>query len=63
VNHETKIEGVSSMNNILANILPQEGEGLSVKASSGYNAAIALSGLLAIVGVAFGVHAFFSGLP
>ncbi|MCB2182045.1 MAG: polysulfide reductase NrfD [Desulfobulbaceae bacterium] len=49
------------MNNILANILPQEGEGLAVKASSGYNAAIALSGLLAITGVAFGVHAFFQG--
>jgi molybdopterin-containing oxidoreductase family membrane subunit len=56
-----KIEGVNAMNNILAHVLPQEGEGLSVKSSTGYNAAIALSGLLAVVGIAFGVQAFFQG--
>ena len=49
------------MNNILAKVLPQEGEGLSVKSSSGYNTAIALSGLLTLVGVGFGVHAFLQG--
>jgi molybdopterin-containing oxidoreductase family membrane subunit len=49
------------MNNILANVLPQPDEGLAVKSSNGYNAAIAISLLLAVVGVAFGVHAFFQG--
>lgn len=48
------------MNNILANVLPQD-EGLAVSSSRGYNAAVALSGLLALVGISFGVHAFFTG--
>lgn len=48
------------MNNIIAKVLPQEG-GYAGTTSGAYNAAIALSGLLAVVGVAFGVHAFFIG--
>jgi Ni/Fe-hydrogenase subunit HybB-like protein len=48
------------MENIMAKVLPQEG-GLAGSTSGGYNAAIALSGLLALVGVAFGVHTFFIG--
>lgn len=48
------------MNNILANVLPQD-EGLAVSSSRGYNAAVALSGLLALVGISFGIHAFFTG--
>lgn len=49
------------MNNILANVLPRPDEGLAVKSSNGYNAAIGIFGLLSVVGVAFGVHAFFQG--
>lgn len=48
------------MDNILAKVLPQEG-GLAGTTSGAYNAAIALSGLLALVGTAFGVHTFFIG--
>ncbi|MFZ5798637.1 MAG: polysulfide reductase [Desulfobulbus sp.] len=48
------------MDNILAKVLPQEG-GLAGTSSGAYNAAIALSGLLALVGVAFGIHTFFIG--
>lgn len=48
------------MNNVLANVIPQEG-GLEAKASNKYNAAIGLSGLLALLGLAFGIHAFFAG--
>lgn len=48
------------MNNILAKVVPQEG-GLEAKASNGYNAAIGISGLLALLGVAFGIHAFVIG--
>jgi molybdopterin-containing oxidoreductase family membrane subunit len=48
------------MDNILAKVLPQEG-GLAGTTSGGYNAAIALSGLLALVGTAFGIHTFFIG--
>ncbi|HBI14443.1 MAG TPA: polysulfide reductase [Desulfobulbaceae bacterium] len=48
------------MDNILAKVIPQEG-GLAGTSSAGYNAAIALSGLLALVGIAFGVHTFFVG--
>jgi molybdopterin-containing oxidoreductase family membrane subunit len=47
------------MENVLAKVLPQEG--LEGSTSSGYNAAVALTGLLAVVGVAFGVHAFLQG--
>jgi molybdopterin-containing oxidoreductase family membrane subunit len=48
------------MDNILAKVLPQEG-GLAGTSSGTYNAAIALSGLLALVGTAFGIHTFFIG--
>jgi molybdopterin-containing oxidoreductase family membrane subunit len=48
------------MDNVLANVIPQEG-GLEAKASNKYNAAIGLSGLLALLGVAFGIHAFIIG--
>ncbi|MFP3983059.1 MAG: NrfD/PsrC family molybdoenzyme membrane anchor subunit [Desulfurivibrionaceae bacterium] len=48
------------MNDILAKVIPQEG-GLEAKVSNGYNAAIGLSGLLALLGVAFGIHAFIIG--
>lgn len=48
------------MDNILAKVLPQEG-GLAGTSSGAYNAAIALSGLLALVGTAFGIHTFFIG--
>ncbi|GAB4344969.1 MAG: polysulfide reductase NrfD [Desulfobulbaceae bacterium] len=48
------------MNNIIAKVLPQEG-GLAGTSSGAYNAAIALSGLMAVVGVAFGLHAFYIG--
>ncbi len=48
------------MNNLIAKVLPQEG-GLEGTSSGTYNAVIALSGLLALVGVAFGVHAFIIG--
>lgn len=47
-------------NNIIAKVLPQEG-GLTGTSSGAYNAAIALSGLLALVGVSFGIHSFFAG--
>ncbi|MDW7772015.1 MAG: NrfD/PsrC family molybdoenzyme membrane anchor subunit [Desulfobulbaceae bacterium] len=47
-------------NNIIAKVLPQEG-GLTGTSSGAYNAAIALSGLLALVGIAFGIHTFFIG--
>ena len=49
------------MNGLLAYILPKQDEGLAVKTTNGYNAAIAVTGLLAITGVAFGVHAFLQG--
>ncbi len=48
------------MNNIIAKVLPQEG-GYAGTKSGTYNAVIALSGLLAVVGIAFGIHAFFIG--
>lgn len=49
------------MDNVLAKVLPGQDEGLEASASSGYNAAIALSGLLAVVGFSFGVHSFIAG--
>ncbi|BCO08566.1 hypothetical protein GF1_09420 [Desulfolithobacter dissulfuricans] len=48
------------MNNVLTRVLPQEG-GLEASSSGAYNAAIGIFGLLTLVGVAFGVHAFFAG--
>lgn len=48
------------MNNFLSNVLPQEG-GLAVSTSRSYNAAVAISGLLAAAGIAFGLHAMFVG--
>ncbi|PIE69749.1 MAG: polysulfide reductase [Deltaproteobacteria bacterium] len=48
------------MENILAKVIPQEG-GLEGSRSGGYNIAIGLFGLLTLVGVAFGLHAFFIG--
>jgi molybdopterin-containing oxidoreductase family membrane subunit len=48
------------MNNLIAKVLPQEG-GLEGTSSGAYNAVVALSGLLALVGIAFGVHAFIIG--
>ncbi len=48
------------MNNFIAKVLPQEG-GYAGTKSGAYSAAIALSGLLAVVGIAFGLHAFFIG--
>lgn len=48
------------MNNVLTRVLPQEG-GLEASSSGSYNAAIGMFGLLTLVGVAFGVHAFFTG--
>jgi molybdopterin-containing oxidoreductase family membrane subunit len=48
------------MNNILSNVLPQEG-GLAVSSSRSYNAAVAISGLLAAVGIAFGLHGMLVG--
>ncbi|OQX18667.1 MAG: polysulfide reductase [Desulfobulbaceae bacterium A2] len=48
------------MVNVLARVLSQQ-EGLEARSSSGYNAAVALSGLVAFVGIAFGIHAFFAG--
>ncbi|WP_136810218.1 NrfD/PsrC family molybdoenzyme membrane anchor subunit [Desulfosediminicola flagellatus] len=48
------------MNNLLAEVLPKEG-GLEVPASAKYNFAIGLMGLLAVVGVAAGVHALYTG--
>jgi molybdopterin-containing oxidoreductase family membrane subunit len=48
------------MNDVLAKVLPSEG-GLAGSSSKAYDLAIALSGLLALVGIAFGVHAFFTG--
>jgi Ni/Fe-hydrogenase subunit HybB-like protein len=50
----------SVMNNILAKVLPQD-QGLEVSASGKYNIAIGLMGLLALVGVAAGFHAFYIG--
>ena len=48
------------MNNLLSNVLPQEG-GLAVSTSRPYNIAIALTGLIAAAGVAFGLHAMLIG--
>lgn len=48
------------MNNFLSNVLPQEG-GLAVSTSRGYNAAVAISSLLAAAGIAFGLHAILVG--
>jgi len=48
------------MVNVLARVLSQQ-EGLEARASNGYNAAVALSGLVAFVGIAFGIHAFYAG--
>ena len=48
------------MDNILAKVLPQD-QGLEVSTSGKYNAAIAIMGLMALVGVAAGLHAFFIG--
>jgi len=47
-------------NSVLARVIPQEG-GLAGTKSGAYNLAIGLFGLLALAGVAFGVHAFFIG--
>lgn len=48
------------MEKVLARVLPQEG-GLAGNESSVYNGAIGIFGLLTLVGVAFGIHAFFAG--
>lgn len=48
------------MNNLLAQVLPGE-SGLSVRTSRGYNAAVAVSGLLAALGIAAGLHAMLIG--
>ena len=48
------------MKDLLASVIPQDG-GLEVTTSRGYNLAIALSGLLVAVGIAFGMHAFLIG--
>jgi molybdopterin-containing oxidoreductase family membrane subunit len=48
------------MNNILAKVLPQD-QGLEVSTSGKYNAAIAIMGLMTLVGIAAGMHAFFIG--
>ncbi|MEN8140253.1 MAG: NrfD/PsrC family molybdoenzyme membrane anchor subunit [Thermodesulfobacteriota bacterium] len=48
------------MNEMLAKILPQE-EGLPVASSSKYNAALAILGLITMVGIAVGVQSFFIG--
>lgn len=47
-------------NNVLAKVLPVEG-GLAGTSSKAYDLAIGLSGLLAVIGVAFGLHAFYIG--
>ncbi len=47
-------------NNFIAKVFPHEG-GYAGTKSGIYNAAIVLSGLLAVVGIAFGIHAFFIG--
>ena len=47
------------MNNLLSSVLPQDG--LAVSSSRGYNAAIAVSGLLTAAGLAFGLHAMLIG--
>ena len=47
------------MNNLLSNVLPQEG--LEVSTSRSYNIAVAVSGLFAALGVAFGLHAMLIG--
>ncbi len=47
------------MNNLLSSVLPQEG--LAVSSSRAYNTAVAVSGLLAAAGVAFGLHAMLIG--
>ncbi len=44
---------------VISAVTPERG--LAVTTSRAYNAAIALMGLLAAVGVAFGIHAFFAG--
>ncbi len=48
------------MENVLAKVLPQEG-GLAGNESSAYNRAIGFFAFLTLIGVAFGLHAFFSG--
>lgn len=48
------------MNNLLAEVLPQEG-GLEVPISGKYNLAVGLMGLLTVVGVAAGIHSLFVG--
>jgi molybdopterin-containing oxidoreductase family membrane subunit len=48
------------MENILTKVLPQEG-GLEGSRSSVYNGVIGVLGLLTLVGIAFGTHAFFAG--
>lgn len=48
------------MNNFLSNVLPQEG-GLAVSTSRPYNIAVAVSGLVAALGIAFGLHAMYIG--
>jgi molybdopterin-containing oxidoreductase family membrane subunit len=47
------------MNNLLSSVLPQDG--LAVRTSRAYNVAVAVSGLLAAAGVAFGLHAMLVG--
>ena len=49
------------MNNLLSNVLPQEG-GLAVSTSRSYNVAVAVSGLFAAAGIAFGLHAMLVGV-
>ena len=48
------------MNNFLSNVLPQDSI-LEVRTSRAYNIAVAGSALLFVLGIAFGMHAFFIG--
>ncbi|MFH1217268.1 MAG: NrfD/PsrC family molybdoenzyme membrane anchor subunit [Pseudomonadota bacterium] len=48
------------MNSVLANFIPRN-EGFAVRKSSLYNGAMMLSGMLAVAGLAFGLHSFVAG--
>ena len=48
------------MKNVLAGVLPQQG-GLEATVSTRYNVAVIAMGLLAVLGIAAGLHAFFLG--
>ncbi|OKY74351.1 MAG: polysulfide reductase [Desulfobulbaceae bacterium DB1] len=48
------------MNSVLSHFIPGDA-GLAVKHSSPYNGALVLSGMLAVAGLAFGLHSFVAG--